>query len=213
MSNKKKTNNNKEDIIKYFYRYSDFSTKAIAQHIGMPVDEVQEIINGLIKADALEALVEESTTTVEKIMTPNIASLDYSKTVIDAAKIMVQKEIGSIIVTKDGRPYGIVTERDIIRRLAATSSNSDFYFQNALLGHVCSHPLIAAYRGLSVQDAAEIMVENKIRKLPIKGSGKDSKIIGIVTTTDLSMFLSSLRRPGLISSVLQAIARGRKRQE
>jgi CBS domain-containing protein len=163
MSNKKKTNNNKEDIIKYFYRYSDYSTKAIAQHIGMPVDEVQEIINGLIKADALEALVEESTTRVEKIMTPNIASLDYSKTVIDAATIMAQKEIGSIIVTKDGRPYGIVTERDIIRRLAAISTNNDFYFQNALLGHVCSHPLIAAYSGLSVQDAAEIMVENKIR--------------------------------------------------
>jgi CBS domain-containing protein len=73
--------------------------------------------------------------------------------------------------------------------------------------------LIAAYRGLSVQDAAEIMVENKIRKLPIKSSASDSKIIGIVTTTDLSMFLSPSRRPGLISSVLQAIARGRKRQE
>ena len=168
---------------------------------------------GLIKADALEALVEESMARVEKIMTPNIASLDYFKTVIDAAKLMAQKEIGSIIVTKDGRPYGIVTERDIVRRLAAISSNNDFYFQNALLGHVCSHPLIAAYRGLSVQDAAEIMVENKIRKLPIKGSGKDSKIIGIVTTTDLSMFLSPSKRPGLIFSVLQAIARGRKRQE
>jgi hypothetical protein len=66
MSNKKKTNNNKGDIIKYFYRYSDYSTKAIAQHIRMPVDEVQEIIDGLIKTDALEALVEESTTRVEK---------------------------------------------------------------------------------------------------------------------------------------------------
>jgi predicted transcriptional regulator len=81
------------------------------------------------------------------------------------------------------------------------------------LGHVCSHPLIAAYRGLSVQDAAEIMVENKIRKLPIRSSANDSKIIGIVTITDIAMFLSPSKRPGLISSVLQAIARGRKRQE
>jgi CBS domain-containing protein len=213
MSNKKRTTNNKEDIIKYFYRYSDYSAEAIAQRIRMPVNEVQKIIDGLIKADALEALVEESTARVEKIMTPNIASLDYFKTVIDAATLMAQKEIGSIIVTKDSRPYGIVTERDIIRRLAAISSNNDFYFRNALLGHVCSHPLIAAYRGLSVQDAAEIMVENKIRKLPIKTSASDSNLIGIVTTTDLSMFLSPSRRPGLISSVLQAIARGRKRQE
>lgn len=81
MSNKKKTDNNKEDIIKYFYRYSDYSAEAIAQRIRMPVEEVQEIIDGLIKADALEAFVEESTARVEKIMTPNIASLDYFKTV------------------------------------------------------------------------------------------------------------------------------------
>jgi predicted transcriptional regulator len=108
MSDNQKKNNNKKDVIKYFYRYS---TEAIAQHIRMPVDKVQEIIDDLIKADALEAFVEESTTRVEKIMTLHIASLDYFKTVIDAATLMAQKEIGSIIVTKDGRPYGIVTER------------------------------------------------------------------------------------------------------
>jgi CBS domain-containing protein/predicted transcriptional regulator len=138
---------------------------------------------------------------------------------------MAQNEVGSIIVTKDSgkdnngnqarrkpsgvsRPYGIVTERDMVRRLDPVVIGSDFYFQNALLGHICSHPLIAAHRGISVYDATEIMIKNRIRKLPILNSRGD-KIIGIVTTTDLAMFLSPSKRPGLVSSLLQAMSRGR----
>ena len=95
----------------------------------------------------------------------------------------------------------------MVRRLEPVIVGSDFYFQNALLGHICSHPLIAAYRGLTVYDATEIMIENRISKLPILNS--IDKIIGIVTTTDLAMFLSPSKRPGLVSSLLQAMTRGR----
>jgi CBS-domain-containing membrane protein len=59
-----------------------------------------------------------------------------------------------------------------------------------------------------VYDATEIMIENRIRKLPILNSTGD-KIIGIVTTTDLAMFLSPSKRPGLVSSLLRAMTRGR----
>ena len=144
-----------------------------------------------------------------------------------AAALMAKNEVGSIIVTRrsddntnihnkkrrsssiNSRPYGIVTERDMVRRLDPVIVGSDFYFQNALLGHICSHPLIAAYRGLTVYDATEIMIKNRIRKLPILNSVGD-KIIGIVTTTDLAMFLSPSKRPGLVSSLLQALTRGGK---
>jgi hypothetical protein len=53
---------NKAEVIKYFYRYSDFSTQAIAEHVSMPISKVQEIVDELIKSDALEAFIEESTT-------------------------------------------------------------------------------------------------------------------------------------------------------
>jgi CBS domain-containing protein/predicted transcriptional regulator len=215
----------KGERIKYLYRYSDYSTQAIAEHLSMPISNVQEIVDELIKSDALEAFIEESTTRVEKIMSEDVISLDYSKSVVDAAALMAKNEIGSIIVTKRsdgddhnkaggssnpaGRPYGIVTERDMVRRLDPVIVGSNFYFQNALLGHICSHPLIAAYRGLTVYDATEIMIKNRIRKLPILNS-MGNKIIGIVTTTDLAMFLSPSKRPGLVSSLLQAMTRGSK---
>lgn len=221
-----RNDSNKGEIIRYFYRYSDYSIQAIAEHLSLPVGEVQEIVDELIKSDALEAFVEESTTRVEKIMSTDVISLDYYKTVVDAAALMAKNEIGSIIVTKrshsaggyndarrsdanGSRPYGIVTERDIVRRLDPVNVGSDFYFQNASLGHICSHPLIAAHRGLTVYDAAEIMIKNRIHKLPILNSTRD-KIIGIITTTDLAMFLSPSKRPGLVSSLLQAMTRGRK---
>ncbi|MGB7635180.1 MAG: CBS domain-containing protein [Nitrososphaeraceae archaeon] len=191
----------------------------------MPISKVQKIVDELIKSDALEAFIEESTIRVEKIMSEDVISLDYSKTVVDAAALMAQNEVGSIIVTKEsgkdnngnqvrgkpnvvGRPYGIVTERDMVRRLDPVVVGSDFYFQNALLGHICSHPLIAVHRGLTVYDATEIMIKNRIRKLPMLNSRGD-KIIGIVTTTDLAMFLSPSKRAGLVSSLLQAMSRGR----
>jgi CBS domain-containing protein/predicted transcriptional regulator len=218
-------NSNKVEMIKYFYRYSDYSMQAIAEHLSMPLSKVQKIVDELIKSDALEAFTEESTARIEKIMSEDVISLDYSKTVVDAAALMAQNEVGSIIVTKDigkdnngcqvrrkpsvvSRPYGIVTERDMVRRLDPVVVGSDFYFQNALLGHICTHPLIAAHRGLTVYDATEIMIKNRVRKLPILNSRGD-KIIGIVTTTDLAMFLSPSKRPGLVSSLLQAMSRGR----
>jgi CBS domain-containing protein len=222
----RENNSSTVEMIKYFYRYSDYSIQAIAEHLSMPLGKVQKIVDELIKSDALEAFLEESTTRVEKIMSEDVISLDYSKSVVDAAALMAKNEIGSIIVTKRGdddvfdgrktrrhsrtgnRPYGIATERDLVRRLDPVVVGSDFYFQNSLLGHICSHPLIAAYRGLTVYDATEIMIENRIRKLPILNSTGD-KIIGIVTTTDLAMFLSPSKRPGLVSSLLQAMTRGR----
>lgn len=79
-------NSNKVEMIKYFYRYSDYSMQAIAEHLSMPISKVQKIVDELIKSDALEAFIEESTIRVEKIMSEDVISLDYSKTVADGTK-------------------------------------------------------------------------------------------------------------------------------
>jgi predicted transcriptional regulator len=137
-------------MIKYFYRYSDYSIQAIAEHLSMPLSKVQKIVDELIKRDALDAFIEESTTRVEKMMSEDVISLDYSKAVVDAAAVMAKNKVGSIIVTKSrkddddvrktrrhsgtvNRPYGIVTERDMIRRLDPVVVGSDFYFQKCII--------------------------------------------------------------------------------
>jgi predicted transcriptional regulator len=68
-------------------------------------------------------------------------------------------------------------------------------------------PLIYAEPGLTVQEATELMIKNKIRKLPIVHG---QRLVGIVTVTDLAVFLSPTKRPGLALSTLQAISRSRR---
>lgn len=65
---------------------------------------------------------------------------------------------------------------------------------------------------MTVEEAAQIMLKNKIRRLPIVNAGNNKQVVGIVTVTvtDLAMFLSHTRRPGLALSILRAISRGRR---
>jgi CBS domain-containing protein len=135
-------------------------------------------------------------TKIEEIMSTNIISLDISKTAAHAADLMTEKKVGCIIVTKNGMPFGIVTERDLIRR----------YFRNTLLENLASHPLVTAEHNLTVEKAVETMLKNNVRKLPIIDQNK--VLTGIVTVTDLAMFLLDTTRPGLTLSILRAVSRG-----
>jgi CBS domain-containing protein/predicted HTH domain antitoxin len=192
-------------IIANLYRYSDLSVEAIAQQVDMDANEVQKIVDNLVKNDALEVVIEQSTTRVEKIMMPIVITLDCSKTVREAAALMAEKEIGSVIVTKGGRPFGIVTHSDIARWAGLRQQ-----LLNVELEGLASRPLITVGRGASVEDAAKAMIENQIHKLLIIDD--QGKLLGIVTITDLAVFLSPSRRPGMALSVLQALSRGKIQQ-
>jgi CBS domain-containing protein len=187
----------KKEMVTSFYRYSDLSIKNIAQQVDMPLNEIQIITDKLAELNASRLFEEESTTRVEKIMSTNVVSLDISKTAADAAALMTENKVGSVIVIKNDRPFGIVTERDLVRR----------YFRDTSLESLVSHPLIMAEPTTTVEKAAEIMLKNKIRKLPI--IDENNLVAGMVTVTDLAMFLLPTRRPGLTLSILQAVSRGK----
>ncbi len=187
----------RKEVVTSLYRYSDLSIKNIAQQIGMPLNDVKRITDKLLNLDSVRLFEEESTTKIEKIMSTNVVSLDISKCAAHAAALMTEKKVGSVIVTKNNKLFGIVTERDLVRR----------YFRDTLLESLASHPLITAEPTTTVEKAAEIMLKNKIRKLPIVN--ENNIVAGIVTVTDLGMLLLSTRRPGLTLSILQAISRGK----
>jgi signal-transduction protein with cAMP-binding, CBS, and nucleotidyltransferase domain len=116
-------------------------------------------------------------TFVKDVMINDLATLDISTSIRDAAKLMDEKEIGCIIVTKNQLPIGILTERDFVKRIAAKEKPL-----TTSLEEVMSTPLIEIDPNETVWEAAQIMKTKNIHKLPVK---KDNKIIGIVTTTDL----------------------------
>jgi signal-transduction protein with cAMP-binding, CBS, and nucleotidyltransferase domain len=116
-------------------------------------------------------------TFVKDVMIGELATLDVSTSIKNAAKLMDEKNIGCIIVTKNQLPVGILTERDFVKRIAAKEKSL-----TSPLEEVMSSPLIEINPDETVWEAAQIMKTNNIHKLPVM---KDNKIIGIVTTTDL----------------------------
>ncbi|MCV0372801.1 MAG: CBS domain-containing protein [Nitrosarchaeum sp.] len=116
-------------------------------------------------------------TFVKDVMIRDLAELDASITINEAAKMMDYRNIGCIIVTKDNSPVGILTERDFVKKITAKEIPPTYS-----LDKVMSSPLIAIGPEETVWEAAQIMKTKNIHKLPVM---QDGKVIGIITTTDL----------------------------
>jgi CBS domain-containing protein len=192
----------KIDLIDSLYLYSDLLVETIAQTVDMDVREVQKIIDNLIRKDALEALSEQSNMSIEHVMKKDVASLDCSKTALDAVDLMIKKGVGCVVVTSQGKPFGMVTERDILCEM----TTFDKLLADLSLEVIASRPLIYASPVETVANVADLMMKNNIRRIPVV---EDGKIVGIVVVKDLAMILYS-KRPSLAKDILEAISRTRK---
>jgi CBS domain-containing protein len=110
-------------------------------------------------------------------MTKDVVAVNEETSVITTARIMGSRRIGSVIVTREGEPFGIFTERDLLTQFLAKSRA---LFSN--VGPDCSSPLITIPTGTSVHRAAATMALKHVRRLPIT---RDGKLIGIITARDL----------------------------
>jgi CBS domain-containing protein len=119
--------------------------------------------------------------TVSSVMSKNVVSLAPSKKVIDALKVMNEKDIGSVLVVQSGDLVGIITERDVVRNLPK-SEKAFFDFISKPLSEAAKKNMISVSPDLEIWEAFEKMLEKKIRRLPVVKSGK---LVGIVTERDL----------------------------
>ncbi len=118
-----------------------------------------------------------ASTFVKDIMKKNVITIDEAESIQDAAQKMLTANVGCVIVTRKDEPVGIITERDFVTKDAAEG--------RPLFTEVCeimSLPLTTVNPDDTVWDAAEIMRSKGIHKLPVQ---ERTKIVGIVTTTDL----------------------------
>jgi len=115
--------------------------------------------------------------TVNRYMTKQVAISSPFERVIDVAKRMGKERIGSVIVKKNGKPWGIFTERDLLTKV--------IYDKGNLEGDVeaySSSPLITIKIGYSVDKAAKVMVDKHVRRLPVFDG---ERLAGIITARDL----------------------------
>ena len=114
---------------------------------------------------------------VHDIMKKNVISIDSSMTVGDAAKMMDDASIGAIVVLENGIAIGIITERDLVRRIIAKGKPLSTNVKAAM-----SSPLIVINPDDSVWDLAQLMKTRRIHRVP---AVKDSRLVGMVTTSDV----------------------------
>jgi len=116
-------------------------------------------------------------TYVKDVMTKNVISIDSSMTVKDAASMMEDAGVGSIVITKENVPVGILTERDFVNRVVG----KDKALNTSLL-EVMTQPIIVVGPDETIWDVAEVMRSKGIHKIPVQDG---DKLVGIFTATDL----------------------------
>jgi len=121
---------------------------------------------------------------VKEIMNPNVVSLEPTATLKEAAKMMSQQKIGSIVIVDENKPLGIITERDFVTKIMLNSYSAD-----SKVSEVMSSPVIHVSPEQSVADVIDIMANKEIRKVPVIDNGE---VIGIVTGTEfLRLFVQA----------------------
>jgi CBS domain-containing protein len=122
---------------------------------------------------------------VRDIMTKNVVTIEINRTALEAAKIMAEKGISSLIVLNDQDPVGIVTERDFVKKICIKELNVSRVKVNEVMSKIRTF----ADPEIPIEVAVQRMVNHKIRRLPIM---EDGKVVGIITVTDLAKYLRTI---------------------
>ena len=111
------------------------------------------------------------------IMAKKIVSVESTVNVGDAIKLMAERNIGSVVVTRDGEMVGILTERDVLKKCYAPGQ-----YTAMKAGEVMSEPLITIRGDAAIGDAADLMAEKNARRLLVT---ENDKIQGIISQRDV----------------------------
>jgi len=105
-------------------------------------------------------------------------SIDLDSSVYDAMRLMATKEIGALLVAKDNKSVGIISERDYARKIILKGRASD----TTLVNEIMTSPIISVEPDCSIDDCMEIMTERRIRHLPVI---KGEELLGLISMGDI----------------------------
>lgn len=130
---------------------------------------------------------------VEPIMISDVVTITPENTLYEAARMMGENRIGSLVVMKYKTPVGIITERDLLREVVdkEIALEKDWLAGGANIKEeqveqIMSYPIITISPKSNIKDAAQLMIEKKIRRLVVTETGK---LVGIITAADLTRCL------------------------
>jgi CBS domain-containing protein len=111
-------------------------------------------------------------------MTTNVETVSSNQSIKEAAAIMNQSNVGSIPVVDNGQLKGIITDRDITIRSTSEGRDSE-----TPVSHVMTTNLVSGHTSMTAAEAAKVMAQHQIRRLPIV---ENNQLVGIVALGDLA---------------------------
>jgi CBS domain-containing protein len=122
---------------------------------------------------------------LSEIMTPSVVTAEPEATAFDVARLMRDHGVGSVvIVDPQGTPVAMITDRDLAVRIMAGESEA----VETVSEHV-SRPLITGDPEMELDEAAALMVQHRVRRLPVVD---DDRLAGIVTLDDIAVRTGNL---------------------
>jgi CBS domain-containing protein len=115
---------------------------------------------------------------IREVMTPNPRCVAPDDSIQSAAQIMRDEDTGAVPVCDNGRAVGIVTDRDIVIRAIAEGQ------PNRAVRDIATREVISVGPDMSTREAAELMSEHQVRRLPVVDGGR---LVGIVSLGDLAV--------------------------
>lgn len=125
---------------------------------------------------------------VKDIMQRNVVKVDGENSIIEVCKIMGEKHIGSVIVEIEGKPTGIFTERDLLSKIFLSKLD----IEKVKVKDYMSKPLVTIKPDVGLREAARMMSELHIRRLPVVDD--EGRLLGIITSSDI---VSAIAKYGL----------------
>jgi CBS domain-containing protein len=123
--------------------------------------------------------VDSAPVRISEVMTHQVVTAPPDATLADVGGLMRDRNVGSVVIADAGRPVAMITDRDVALAVAGNGVPTD-----AAVSAHASRPLVCGERAMDVEEAAAVMVQNRIRRLPIVDGGD---LAGIVTLDDLAI--------------------------
>lgn len=136
---------------------------------------------------------------IRDVMTPNPRTVSSDDSIQSAACIMRDEDTGVVPIVDNGRAVGVVTDRDIVVRAVADGSQL-----SQTVGQIASRAVVCASPDMSTREAAQLMSDHQVRRLPVV---ENERLVGIVSIGDLAI---KEGKDGRTGDTLQAISEGVK---
>ena len=136
---------------------------------------------------------------IRDVMTPNPTTVSPNDSIQSAARVMRDEDTGVVPVVDNGKPVGVITDRDIVVRAVAEDRE-----MNRPVRDIVTTELVAVHPDMSVQEATELMSEHQVRRLPVIDN---DRLVGIVSIGDIAV---KEGKDGRVGDALQHISEGVK---